>query len=86
MDDDNLQPGQGELDVDDKRPSEFAEHDFEGPFELGHAIFDDAYGVYLLVGVIEDEPAKLVVVYVGADTFVGNLLGTLPPDARGISV
>ena len=47
----------------------FEEHDFEGPFELGNAVFDDAYGVYLLVGVADDEPAKLVVVYVGRGHF-----------------
>jgi ribosomal protein L12E/L44/L45/RPP1/RPP2 len=56
-------------DADNKRHREFAEMGFEGPFELGHAIFDDAYGVYLLVGVVDDEPAKLVVVYVGRGHF-----------------
>jgi hypothetical protein len=50
-------------------PREFAEHDFEGPYELGHAVFDDEYGVYLLVGVVEHEPAKVVVVYVGRGHF-----------------
>jgi ribosomal protein L12E/L44/L45/RPP1/RPP2 len=56
-------------DADNKRHEEFAEIDFEGPFERGHAVFDDAYGVYLLVGVVEDEPAKLLVVYVGRGHF-----------------
>ena len=66
-------PSQNPLDATDK-PQEFAEHDFEGPFELGHAIFDDTYGVYLLVGVVENAPAKLVVIYVGRGHFRRQLV------------
>lgn len=55
--------------ADEKHCKEFAEHDFEGPFELGHAVFNDEYGVYLLVGVVKNAPAKLVVVYVGRGHF-----------------
>lgn len=61
------------LGVSTKRYTEFAEQDFDGPFELGHAIFDDEYGVYLLVGLAEEDPAKLVVVYVSRGHFRRHL-------------